>query len=145
MSDKIIPTLKEDMSLARSGNVRMADGNIRQVGRRAAYVIIEEREKTDFYNMPNVSDIMWKTKTDEADLPKAEEEDAENAEPEQFHEEPDGISGGGSGDEADGGAPGFVRVRFNVTDNFKLRTPGTVSKSKSKSESKQSRLTEHSR
>jgi hypothetical protein len=110
------PTLKEDMSLARSGKIRLADGNIQTVGYKKAYEIINERESTNFYNSPQIdSDIVWKRKAEDIPEPveekELEEDQDDEHEPAGLSEESDGVQSEGT---AEPGQSGFVRGAVDV-------------------------------
>jgi len=79
------PTIKEDMELARSGKIRLPDGTIQDVGFKEAYIIIDKRKRSNFYNAPRDSEFTWKERPAPPKIAEAEELHKEQ-EPE---EEPD--------------------------------------------------------
>ena len=60
------PTFKEDISLARNGEIRMPSGDIHKVGVKKAFQIVDERERNGFYDAPELNpDIQWKNRKPE--------------------------------------------------------------------------------
>jgi hypothetical protein len=147
MSKKIRPTLAEDMSLARNGGIRTEDGLIEQVGLKEAYVIIDQRKRSNFYNIPNV-DLGEDVEKME---PPAEVEDEEgeinDERPEPIPEEPTGSNGHDS-KEPESGQPepeqpfkrGKVVLRKFTRKGYRRKSGGkSGSRKPSKSKSKQTK------
>jgi len=60
------PTFKEDISLARNGEIRMPSGDIQKVGVKKAFQTVDERERNGFYDAPELNpDIQWKNRRPE--------------------------------------------------------------------------------
>lgn len=119
------PTFEEDVSLAKNGDIRMPDGEIRRVGRKQAFQMVDERERSGIYEASKVDpDIIWKRKADESvGVPESKLEPITKTETEiedEQKEEPIDVSKSQPGD------PGFVRGRVIVSrTNLKPGQPRT--------------------
>ena len=85
------PTLTEDMILAKSGNIKMEDGTIKNMGIREAYEMIDQRRRSNFYDSTSKIETGKKiTEEKNTEEPIGDEGDKSNLSP-GFIREPSSV------------------------------------------------------